>query len=203
MGEQDKRGGRPPRGAHRGRPAPLPVDERLSRFLAYVLRHHPEDAGLVLDERGSADLDPLVDAVRARPGLEDITRERLVALVTEQAAQRFELIGDRVRARYGHSLAQPIQYEPADPPPDLFHGTDRADADQILAEGLKPAQRQYVHLSADTPAAREVGRRHSDDPAVLRIDTGRARQAGVRFYPAGAVVWLADAIPPDCITEVE
>jgi putative RNA 2'-phosphotransferase len=203
MQEPDRRAAGRPGGSRSGRPEPLSLDERLSRFLAYVLRHHPEEAGLALDERGSADLNQVLDAVRARPGLAGVTRERLLALLAGPAAQRFEVTGDRVRARYGHSLAQTIRYDAADPPADLFHGTDRVSAERILAEGLKPGARQYVHLSVDTPAAREVGRRHSDDPAVLRIDTGRARQAGVSFYRAGAAVWLADAIPPECIAQVE
>ena len=100
MGEQDKRGGRPPRGAHRGRPAPLPVDERLSRFLAYVLRHHPEDAGLVLDERGSADLDPLVDAVRDRrlagAALDVVAGEMEAAGPGASPAVRFAATDDRI-----------------------------------------------------------------------------------------------------------
>ena len=182
---------------------PLSLDERLSRFLAYVLRHHPEEANLALDERGAADLDEVLAAVRARPGLAGVTRERLLAILDGPAAQRFEVTGDRVRARYGHSLAQAIRYDAADPPDDLFHGTDRASAERILAEGLQPGTRQYVHLSVDAPAAREVGRRHADDPAVLRIDTGRARQAGVCFYRASAAVWLADAIPAECIAQAE
>lgn len=203
MGEPDRRTAGRPGNGRPGGPRRLSLDERLSRFLAYVLRHHPEEANLALDERGAADLDQVLDAVRARPGLAGVTRERLLAILDGPAAQRFEVTGNRVRARYGHSLAQTIRYDPADPPADLFHGTDRASAERILAEGLKPGTRQYVHLSVDTPAAREVGRRHADDPAVLRVDTGRARQAGVCFYRAGAAVWLADAIPAECIAQAE
>jgi len=179
------------------------VDERLSRFLAFVLRHHPEEANLALDEYGAAGIEELVAAVRARPGLESITRERIERLVTGQSPPRFELLGDRIRARYGHSLAQPIRYEPAEPPDTLFHGTSPETAETILTEGLKPTQRQYVHLSSDTPTAREVGGRHCPEPVLLQIDTVSARKAGVRFYPTGPTVWLSDPIPPECITRAE
>jgi len=185
--------------SRKGRPRPS-VDERLSRFLAFVLRHHPEEANLALDEYGAVGIEELAAAVRARPGLESITRDRIERLVTGQAPPRFEILGDRIRARYGHSLAQPIRYEPADPPDTLFHGTSPDAAETILTEGLKPTQRQYVHLSSDTPAAREVGSRHCPEPVILQIDTLGARKAGVRFYPAGPTVWLSDPIPPECIT---
>jgi putative RNA 2'-phosphotransferase len=176
----------------------------MSRFLAFVLRHHPEEAGLELDDRGSVDLDAMVEGMRARPGFEAITRDKIEHLAaTDEGAARFEIQDNRIRARYGHSLAQAIQHEPADPPADLFHGTTPDSAEQILAEGLKPGDRQRVHLSVDTPAAREVGGRRCTDPVILRIDTAGAAKAGVRFYPAAPTVWLSDDIPPQCIFRAE
>jgi len=189
------------------RPGPrgpaLSLDERLSRLLAFVLRHHPEEAGLDMDERGSVDLDQMTEAVRARPGLQDVTREQIERLVAGPQSSRFAVSGGRIRARYGHSFAQPVVYEPAEPPPQLFHGTTPEAVEAMLAEGLKPGQRQHVHLSVDTPTAREVGRRRSSHPAILAIDTACAAKAGVRFYEASPIVWLSDPIPPECITRYE
>jgi putative RNA 2'-phosphotransferase len=179
-------------------------EERLSRFLAFVLRHHPEEIGLELDERGAADFDALVEAVQSRPGFERVTREQIERLVTSgPGAARFTIEDGRIRARYGHSLEQPIQYDPADPPPMLFHGTTPEAAEQVLVDGLKPGQRQRVHLSVDTPAARQVGRRRCPDPVILQVDTECASKAGVQFYRGGPAVWLSDAIPPECITRAE
>jgi len=188
------RGGRPPR------PSP---EERLSRLLAYVLRHHPEEFGLDMDTRGAVRLDALVEALRQRPGFEDLTRDRIETLVNAgPGAARFAIENDTIRARYGHSLTQPIAYEEADPPALLFHGTTPAAAEEILAEGLTAGERQRVHLSVDTPAAREVGRRHCPEPVILEIDTECATKGGVRFYRGGPSVWLADDIPPQCITRM-
>jgi len=179
-------------------------DERLSRFLAFVLRHHPDEIGLELDERGAADFEALLEGIRSRPGFERVTREQVERLVTSgPGAARFDIEGERIRARYGHSLDQPIQYEPADPPALLFHGTTPEAAEQVLAEGLGAAQRQRVHLSVDTPAAREVGRRRCPDPVILRIDTECATKAGVPFFRGGPAVWLSGDIPPECVTRAE
>lgn len=199
-----RRDGRPNNRRGGGRPPRPSAEERLSRFLAFVLRHHPEEVGLTLDEQGAADLDALTQAIQSRPGFEDITRERIERLTTTgAAAQRFEIRENRIRARYGHSLAQEVRYEPAEPPEYLFHGTTPEAAQQALTEGLKPVDRQRVHLSIDTPAAREVGSRRCPNPVILRIDTATARQADCRFYEAGPTVWLADAIPPECITRAD
>ena len=194
-GRSDRRGGSPPRPSG---------DERLSRFLAFVLRHHPEEAGLDLDAEGAADLDALTAGIRARHGFEAVTRAKVEALASAgPGAARFEIRGDRIRARYGHSLPQAIHYEPAEPPADLFHGTTPDVAAQILDEGLKAGERQRVHLSVDTPSAREVGQRRCTDPVILRIDTAGAAKAGIRFYEAAPTVWLSDEIPPECITRAE
>jgi len=207
MERRNPSGGPPyPPGRRRGRPygPERSGEERLSRFLSYVLRHHPEEAGLELDERGAADLDALVEAIRGQRGFAEVTREQIEALVaSEPANRRFEIRENRIRARYGHSLAQPIQYEPAEPPEFLFHGTTPEEAEKILGEGLKPGERQRVHLSIDMPAAREVGRRRCETPVILQIDTASARKGDVAFYRGGSAVWLSDAIPPECITRAE
>ena len=178
-------------------------DEHLSRFLAFVLRHHPEEIGLTLDDQGWADLDPLLEGVHTRRGFEAVTREHVERLLETLGAARFELQGGRVRARYGHTLPQAIRYEPSTPPAGLFHGTTPEAVEQILADGLRAGDRQRVHLSVDTPAAREVGQRRCPDPVIFRVDTAAARRAGVAFYHAGPTVWLSDDVPPQYITRVE
>jgi len=198
-----------PRGRHGGRGEPRhgrrpSGDERLSRFLAFVLRHHPEEIGLELDERGACDFEALLEGIRSRPGFERVTREQVERLVASgPGAARFVIEAGRIRARYGHSLDQPIQYEPADPPALLFHGTTPEAAEQVLAEGISAGQRQRVHLSVDTPAAREVGRRRCPAPVILQIDTECAARAGIQFYRGGPAVWLSDDIPPECVTRME
>ena len=184
-------------------PVPAP-DERLGRFLAYVLRHHPEKIALELDQKGSADIDALVGALLKRSSFQNASRtaiERLAASAV--SGDRFEVIGNRIRARYGHSLPQPVEYEAAPPPPVLFHATTEAAARIILKDGLKGDLRRRVHLSTDAAAARTVGLRRTPIPVILRVDTARAAKAGVRFYPGGPTVWLSDNIAPDCISRGE
>jgi len=202
-GSRSRHDQRPGRGSRQPR-RPASGEERLSRFLAFVLRHHPEEVDLELDEHAACDLDRLVEAIQKGPGFGSVTREQIERLVASgPAAARFEIKDGRIRARYGHSLEQPVAYDPADPPPFLFHGTTPEAAEEVLGEGLKAGQRQRVHLSVDTPAAREVGCRRCPDPVILRIDTETAAKADVRFYRGGPAVWLADDIPPECIMRTE
>jgi putative RNA 2'-phosphotransferase len=188
--------------AEPGQPPPVEpsIEERLGRFLSFVLRHHPEKVGITLDQKASVDLETLVRALKRRPGFVAVTRKKIELLVASPiSANRFEIIGDRIRASYGHSLAQGVQYEPAEPPPQLFHGTTEANAQLLLKEGLKPTPKRLVHLSAQAADAKVVGLRRTPDPVILVVDTQRAAKTGVRFYRGGPTVWLSDAIPADCI----
>ena len=166
---------------------------RLSRRLAYVLRHHPEQAGVTLDPDGWASVAQVVAGV---PGL---TRERLVEIVATDAKGRYSLDvdGDRVRAVQGHSagVADQLHHTSVVPPPVLFHGTTRTNVEAILAEGLEAGRRSHVHLSADPETAATVGRRRGLE-VVLQVDAAAAHAAGVEFFLAENGVWLVPGTVP-------
>lgn len=81
------------------------------------------------------------------------------------------------------------------PPAILYHGTAKRFLNSIMAEGLKPMSRQYVHLSADVETAIQVGKRRDSEPVILQINTSGALKAGIKFYHANEKVWLCKEIP--------
>jgi putative RNA 2'-phosphotransferase len=107
--------------------------------------------------------------------------------------------GDRIRTRYGHSFAQPIRYEPCSPPPVLYHGTSRQALPTIRRDGLRPMERQYVHLSPDPQTAARVGARHDDQPVILTVRAAEAYAAGVVFHQADEAVYLAKRVPAEFV----
>lgn len=170
---------------------------RLSRTVAHALRHEPWLYELELDEEGWAPLGQLVAALRRdRARWRALDRGDLEEMIRRSDKRRYEIRGDRIRALYGHSLPGRLEKEPARPPPLLYHGTDPAALPSIRGEGLRPMGRQYVHLSGDLATARQVGRRKAEDPAILRVEAGRAHGDGVAFYAGNERVWLADRVPP-------
>ena len=116
---------------------------------------------------------------------------------------RFEVRDGRIRARYGHSFPVELGYEPTGSPPGiLYHGTSIDRVQRILAEGLKPMKRLYVHLSADTGTACETGARHGV-PVVVVVDTSVLKRLGVEIYRASPLVYLAEHVPREAIIGVE
>ena len=165
-----------------------------SKRLSYVLRHHPESAGLTLDEHGWASVDDLLAALR-------LTRAELDDVVARNDKVRFALDGSgtRVRASQGHSVPVDLGYAPAVPPDELFHGTTERFLSAILGEGLRPGNRHAVHLSTDRETAERVGARRGR-PVVLRVDAVAMVRDGAVFTRSANGVWLVDGVPPRYLT---
>jgi putative RNA 2'-phosphotransferase len=187
---------------------------RLSKYLSGALRHFPDDAGIDLDDGGWTPFADLVVAASEQYDWAD--REAVTAVVATDPRGRFEyevdgsgngddadtpadgpVEGGRIRATYGHSVEVDLE-STDDPVPDrLYHGTAPANLESIRRTGLRPIGRQEVHLSASVDRAREVGRRHADEPAVLVIDADRLRAAGHEVARRGEGVYATDRVPPE------
>lgn len=167
---------------------------QLSKFLSLVLRHDPARIGLRLDAAGWADVDELVE--KANAAGTPLSRAVVLRIVETSDKQRFALCPEqrRIRANQGHSVAVEPGLVPVVPPECLYHGTAARFLASILATGLSPQSRQYVHLSQDLETATRVGRRHGE-PVVLRVAARAMHDAGHAFFLAENGVWLTSSVP--------
>ncbi|HJU63901.1 MAG TPA: RNA 2'-phosphotransferase [Candidatus Binatia bacterium] len=167
--------------------------ERVSRFLSYLLRHRPKEYPLQFDPYGFAPWDAVVDMVLER--FQEVTEEQIRAVVSGSDKKRFELKEGKVRATYGHSFPVDLGLQPVEPPPELYYGTARDLAQSILRNGLKPRDRQYVHLSSVLDEAVAVGKRRDPVPAIVVVDARAAHGEGIRFFASGPL-FLVKNVPP-------
>jgi putative RNA 2'-phosphotransferase len=166
-----------------------------SKFLSFVLRHDPKAIGLVLDREGWALIEALIAG--AKTAGRDLNEALLREVVESNDKRRFAISDDglRIRAVQGHSTeAVSITFAEVVPPQELYHGTAKRFLESILHEGLKPGERQYVHLSEDVTTARAVGARYGE-PVVLRVETLRMHAEGFAFHRAENGVWLTGHVP--------
>lgn len=177
--------------------------QKLSREVSYALRHAPQEYGLELDAEGWVDVKRLLEALQKKEMWRDVSVDDLEEMGRHSDKKRHEICGGRIRAFYGHSTPEKLQKSPARPPEVLYHGTARRSLDSIMAQGLLPQGRQYVHLSEDVATARNVGSRYDSAPCVLKVDAGRAWQDGLLFYHGNEMIWLADRIPPEYLERKE
>ena len=169
--------------------------KKLSKFLSLVLRYKPEIIDLSLDENGWAEVNHLLDRLKATgPG---ISRETLDLVVATNNKKRFAYSedGTRIRANQGHSVAVDLGYAQQTPPETLYHGTATKYLDSILQTGLEKRTRHHVHLSAHRDTALAVGQRHGK-PVILLVDTATMVANGHTFFLSENGVWLTESVPP-------
>ena len=164
---------------------------KVSKFVSYVLRHDPR--GLMMDEEGFVDVDELVSKVKG--SFPSVDGRFLRRLVEEGERKRFEIVGNRIRALYGHSVPVYLRLEEDRWVEWFYHGTTSEAADVILVKGLQPMKRLRVHLSPTIDIATQVGKRRTSSPVILVVDCAQARRHGLKFYKASEQVYLCKFVP--------
>ncbi len=167
--------------------------KKTSKFLSYVLRHHPELIDLTLDEQGWANVDELI--TKSTNDSQGFTFEELNEIVETNDKKRFIFNEDktRIRANQGHSIDIDLALKPQQPPEFLYHGTAQNNVDSILEKGIEKRSRQHVHLSMDKETATKVGMRHGK-PIILTIRTAEMSKDGILFYLSENNVWLTEFV---------
>ncbi len=174
--------------------------ERITRSLAYMLRHKPDEFGIELDPQGYAELDEVLRALEERLG-ESIEEEDVLDAVEGGDRERYEVRDGRIRAWYGHSI-DVDPGPPGKPPEVLYLGVASPDAERALRFGLRGGRRRFLHLALTPEDALETGRRLARDYTVLEIQALDAWEEGVNFYDRRAL-YLADPIPTEFIAVFE
>lgn len=176
---------------------------RLSKTISHALRHHPEQYGLQPDPEGWVFVEDMLRSLRARrPEWRQLSLNEIDAVIMQGDKQRFERNNDMIRALYGHSIEQHPQFVLRKPPSPLYHGTQEGTAVKIIEVGLKPMQRQFVHMASDQQTAIRVATRRHGTPVLLIIDALTAYEDGIEFYHGGETTWLAKHIPPEYISTI-
>lgn len=137
---------------------------RISKAMAFHLRHGDR---VGVDPDGWASLAELAGAIG-----NGVTETEIAIVASTLSEPRFEFRDNLVRARYGHTRHVPTIMHSADKPSKLcaYHATNLESAHHIieLAEGLKPMERQFVHLSMDRQEALRAGLRRGT-PLLLSM----------------------------------
>jgi len=170
----------------------------LSKFLSFVLRHHPEAIGLELAADGSVEIDALLAALARHD--KTLDRATLEELVASSDKQRFAISADgtKIRANQGHSIQVELGLTPLAPPAALFHGTVARFLSSIRANGLLKGERHHVHLSESREVAVAVGSRRGK-AIVLVVDAAGMAASGFEFFRSDNGVWLTEQVPPNFI----
>jgi putative RNA 2'-phosphotransferase len=163
-----------------------------SRYLSYLLRHHPETIGLTMTSSGWVNVEELTLNSK---GL--FTLEYLEEIVATDKKKRYSFNENKtmIRANQGHSIPINPDLEEKEPPYHLYHGTASRFLESIKATGIQKQSRTLVHLSQDKDTAYTVGKRHGE-PVIIVINAFQMHKDGIKFYQSENGVWLTDYVDP-------
>ena len=169
---------------------------RVSKQLSLMLRHRPGEFGIKVDRWGYANLQEVLKSLQERD--RSLTQNDIELVVNDSKKKRFEIKEVRIRACYGHTFPIDLGLDPITPPEFLYKGVEMQVVETVLREGLKPNDRQFVHLSVDLDVAERLGGGREGNGAVIRINAKRSHLAGVRFYDCGPTI-LTLEVPSDFV----
>ncbi len=179
----------------------------VSRMLAGILRHFPHKFGVLLDDRGWAYISDIVRGIkRKHKNMRWLRNHHIEGLILTDPKGRYQYDPEkgRVRATYGHSLKVDLSDLPQENIPDvLYYPATKEEAQFIVETGLKPSDRQWVHLSKGYRDAYVAGRHRVDDPVVLEIRAKEAAEAGYTIYRAAKTVYITKEIPAEFVSIAE
>ena len=160
--------------------------EDSSRKLSYLLRH---DCNYSYESGGWRQISDLIEN-------HSFSFEEIEMLVCSDLKGRFELNEDKtkVRALYGHSVGVDLSLSIDTAPEFLYHGTATKYLSSIMAQGLSPKSRQYVHLTDNIETAVKTGLRHGE-PVLLKISSRLMSRDGFLFHQLNNGVWLTKEVP--------
>ncbi|KAK1930735.1 tRNA 2'-phosphotransferase 1 [Phytophthora citrophthora] len=177
-----------------------PPEVRLSKTLAYALRHGAEELQLDMRPSGFVPLNQLL----ALPLFQTFTEQQVEEVVRMNAKKRFSMTTDEsgavkfIRANQGHTI-QLVQDEqlltPLEDPNTIdkcVHGTYLKFWESIWAAGLSKMQRNHIHFAEREVTDDEVvsGMR-SNCNLLLYIDFPMAVKDGIKFYKSSNNVVLS------------
>ena len=179
--------------------------QKISKYISYLLRHHPETLELNMDKYGYVLIEELIEKINNTTQWKNyLTLDILKDIVATDSKQRYSFNEDttKIRASQGHSFEVDTVKE-AIPPTILYHGTATKYLDFIKENGLTIQSRQYVHLSTNQSTAFEVGIRHAkkkENVVMLKINTNDMLEDGFKFYVSDNGVWCIKKVPFKYIT---
>jgi len=174
-----------------------------SKFLSLILRHKPEVIGVEMDKNGWVKCSDIKNKTFNTRNA--ITQKDLELLVETDDKNRYSFNNHKtkIRANQGHSVDVDLEFDEAEPPKTLYHGTKHHTFNNhISKDGLKPMQRKHVHLSDDIFTALDVGKRRQGNVIVLYVDSEKMYNDGVKFYKSVNGVWLTNRVEPKYIKQL-
>lgn len=169
-------------------------NDKLSKFLVYILARQPDEFGLVPDADGYVKIKDLMKALGEEPGWRHVRPNHLREMVNARSTPPVEMTDDLIRAVERARLILPGIPETV--PKLLYYPVRQRAYPVILQKGLSsiPSGRRFV-MSDEIALAQRLGRRIDPAPVIVTVNTDTARSRGATLWRFGQHLFLSDCLP--------
>ena len=172
--------------------------KHLSKLLAYMLGHQPDEFGLVPDGDGFIKVKELLQVISEEDGWRYVRRQHIDEILLTVPDPAIEIKAETIRAKNRTQLPRPT---PAQNLPKLLFTCVRRKAHPVVLEkGIFPMGRSQVVLSSSSDMAIRMGRRKDPLPVLLTVNVRKSQDQGIVFHQFGRALYLAESIPADCFS---
>lgn len=178
--------------------------EKLSRFMAKVLRHNPGLLKIWIDDQGWTDFDFFTKKISSMEDFKDVDKEKIKSIVKDNS-DIFEIKNNKIRCKRGHSLSYvKVGFEEAIPPRFLFFACNENEKDIVLSRGAFPmGKNKFVGLFLDENTMMDtIKRRHGK--SFFKVYALDMVEDGKKFYSRDDKkgMFYIETIHPKFIKEV-
>ncbi len=172
----------------------------LSHLMSYMLVTRPDEFGLVPDKEGYITIKELLKAINEEPGTKYVRESHIREVLLHDRDGVFEIDEKNIRSSQWKVCLKSKGQNPVPPPRILFKGVKKKTYPFVLKAGLLPGSKDHVLLATNRDLATRIAHRLDQNPVLLEIRAGAAHENGIRFYPFGDSLYLADEIPVQFIS---
>jgi putative RNA 2'-phosphotransferase len=160
-----------------------------------MLGTRPDEFGLVPDKEGYVPIKEFLKAIHEEPHMAYVRESHVREVLFNDGNGVFEIDRKRIRSTKRTFCLVDEQDDIHSPPKTLFAGVKRKAYPYILKDGLLPGSGQYVVMTTERDLAVRIARRLDQKPIILEINAVTATGNGVRFFPFGDAIYLAERVP--------
>lgn len=179
--------------------------QEISKYISFLLRHHPEKLNLHMNMHGWVEVGQLLDGINQEKKYA-LTMEDLEEIVEtdSKGRYRFNEGKSKIKACQGHSIPWVLpELTFMEPPEVLYHGTTEKAWKKIQNSGyILKMKRHAVHMQAQTEPAWQSAKRWNLVPVVLVIDSRAMHADHYEFGKTENEVWCTEAVPVKYVKDV-
>jgi putative RNA 2'-phosphotransferase len=138
--------------------------------------------------------------INEEPGTKYVRESHIREVLLHDRDGVFEIDEKKIRSSQWEACLKSKGQNPVPPPKILFKGVKKKAYPFVLKAGLLPGSKDHVLLATNRDLSTRIAHRLDQNPVLLEIKAGAAHENGIRFYPFGDSLYLADEIPVQFIS---